>query len=237
VPDGARVTPSAQAPVLLITGASSGIGAATARLAVAGGHRVVLVARRGQELSDLVAELGGEQHALAVACDVREFDALRDAVARGVGAFGGLDGVFAAAGVGAVRGFRNDDLARWRAVVETNILAVALTIRACIPALQASNGHLLLMGSVYGRNPAAGSLYSASKRAVQALAEAARLELTGDGIRVTLLEAGTVDTPFFDNPQADGLHADDVARAALWALGQPPHVDVSQLVIRPTAQH
>ena len=229
---------AANAPVLLITGASSGIGAATARAAVADGFRVVLAARRRDELSELAAELGGPPAAHAVRCDVRAFADIEAAVAGALDAFGALDAVFANAGVGAVRGFRNDDLSRWRAVVETNILGTALTIRASTPALlRGGGGHLLLMGSVYGRAPAAGSLYSASKRAVAALAESARLELGGDGLRVTLVEAGTVDTPFFDNPQADGLQPDDVARSVIWALRQPAHVDVSEIVVRATAQH
>ena len=167
---------------------------------------------------------------------MRSFEQLEAAVAVSLDAFGGLDAAFANAGVGAVRGFRNDALERWRAVVDTNILGTALTIRACAGALSERRGQLLLMGSVYGRAPASGSLYSASTRAVAALAEAARLELGGAGVRVTLLEAGTVDTPFFDNPQADGLQADDVARSVVWALRQPGHVDVSEIVIRATAQ-
>jgi NADP-dependent 3-hydroxy acid dehydrogenase YdfG len=224
-------------PVLLITGASSGIGAAVARAATEDGFRVALAARDIDALVVLAAELGGSDHAIAVGCDVREFDELQAAVARTREAFGArLDAVFANAGVGAVRGFRNDDLTRWRAVVETNILGTALTIRACAPALTASGGQLVLMGSVYGRSPVAGSLYSASKRAVAALAESARLELGPDGVRVTLIEAGTVDTPFFDNPQADALLPGDVARAVLWALGQPPTVEVSEIVVRATAQ-
>ena len=227
---------SATAPVLLITGASSGIGAATARAAVADGFRVALAARTTAALQTLADELGGGDRALAVACDVRQFDQLDAAVGAAIKAFGTIDAVFANAGVGAVRGFRNDDLSRWRAVVETNILGTALTIRASAPALSAHQGHLLLMGSVYGRSPAAGSLYSASKRAVAALAEAARLELGPDSVRVTLIEAGTVDTPFFDNPQADALHADDIARSVIWALRRPRHVDVSEIVVRATAQ-
>jgi NADP-dependent 3-hydroxy acid dehydrogenase YdfG len=226
----------ADAVALLITGASSGIGAAVARAAAADGFRLILAARRESALAVLAEELGGPDRALAVGCDVRDHAQLEVAVQHALDAFGGLDCVFANAGVGAVRGFRNDDLARWRAVVETNILGTALTIRACAPALQASSGQLVLMGAVYGRSPAPGSLYSASQRAVAALAESARLELGPDGVRVTLIEAGTVDTPFFDNPQADGLHPDDIARSVLWALRQPPQVDIGALLVRATAQ-
>ena len=222
--------------VLVVTGASSGIGAATARAAAAGGFRVVLAARTEPALRDLAVELGGAERALAVRCDVREPDELDAAITGGLDSFGRIDAVFAGAGVGAARGFRNDSVSRWREVVECNVLGTALTIRAAFKPLRATNGHLVLMGSTYARGPAPGSLYSATKRAVAALAEAARLELDGAGVRVTLIEAGTTDTPFFDNPQADALGADDVARAVIYALTQPPHVDVNELVVRATAQ-
>jgi NADP-dependent 3-hydroxy acid dehydrogenase YdfG len=222
--------------VLVVMGASSGIGAATARAAAAAGFRLVLAARTEPALRELAAELGGDQRALAVRCDVRDHGEIDSAIERALDRFGQIDAVFAGAGVGAARGFRNDSVSRWREVVECNVLGTALTIRAAVKPLSASNGHLVLMGSTYARGPAPGSLYSATKRAVAALAEAARLELGGSGVRVTLIEAGTTDTPFFDNPQADALQADDVARAAVYALTQPPHVDASELVLRATAQ-
>jgi NADP-dependent 3-hydroxy acid dehydrogenase YdfG len=121
-------------------------------------------------------------------------------------------------------------------MVLTNVLGAALTIRATLPALRESKGHLLLTGSVAGRRALPGSLYSATKWAVTAMGEAARQELDGTGIRVTLIEPGSVDTPFFDNPPAGALEPDDVARAVLYAVGQPPHVDVNEILVRPTAQ-
>jgi NADP-dependent 3-hydroxy acid dehydrogenase YdfG len=105
-----------------------------------------------------------------------------------------------------------------------------------MPALKESKGHLLLTSSVAGRRPLPGSLYSASKHAVTAMGEAARLEYNDSGVRVTLIEPGAVDTPFFDSTPSNALEPDDIARAVLFALTQPPHVDVNEILIRPIHQ-
>ena len=223
--------------VFLITGASTGIGAATARHAVDAGHRVVLAARSTDKLEALAAELGGPDTALAVACDVTEWDQVEALVKTTVDTFGRLDIAFANAGFGASRGFLNESPEHWKAMVLTNVYGAALTIRATIPQLTETRGHLLLTGSVAGRRALPGSLYSATKWAVTAMGESARQELNDTGVRVTLIEPGMVDTPFFDNGAGDGaLHADDIARAVMYAVGQPPHVDVNEILIRPTAQ-
>jgi NADP-dependent 3-hydroxy acid dehydrogenase YdfG len=222
--------------VLLITGASSGIGAATARHAAAAGWRVVLAARSQERLGALAAELGGSEHALAVRCDVTDWDAQQQLVAHALKAFGQIDAVFANAGFGGPRGFLNDTPEHWREMVLTNVYGAALTLRATIPALTVSRGHLLLTSSVAGRRPLPGSMYSCTKHAVTAMGEAARQDLDGTGIRVTLIEPGMVDTPFFENRPTNALHDDDIARAVLFALSQPPHVDVNEILVRPTAQ-
>ena len=222
--------------VLVITGASSGIGEATARLAAADGFRLVLAARRLERLEGLAAELGGEERARAVRCDVTEWDDVRALADAALDAFGSIDVVFANAGFGATRGFEASTPEHWRAMVLTNVYGAALTLRATFSALKASRGHLLLTGSVAGRRVLSGSLYSATKWAVTAMGEAARQELDGTGVRVTLIEPGTVATPFFDDPVTDALEPEDVARAVLYAVGQPPHVDVNEILVRPTAQ-
>ena len=222
--------------VLVITGASSGIGEATARLAAADGFRLVLAARRLERLEGLAVELGGEERARAVRCDVTEWDDVRALADAALDAFGSIDVVFANAGFGAPRGFEGSTPEHWRAMVLTNVYGAALTLRATFPALKASRGHLLLTGSVAGRRVLPGSLYSATKWAVTAMGEAARQELDGTGVRVTLIEPGTVATPFFDDPVTDALEPEDVARAVLYAVGQPPHVDVNEILVRPTAQ-
>jgi NADP-dependent 3-hydroxy acid dehydrogenase YdfG len=223
-------------PVFLITGASSGIGAATARRAAEHGYRLVLAARSKDKLDALAEELGGRGRALAVTCDVTDFSQQEAMIAAALEAFGRVDVVFANAGFGAKRGFLEDTPEHWRAMVLTNVLGAAYTIRASIPALKDSKGHLLLTSSVAGRRPLAGSLYGATKHAVTAMAESARQDLDDTGIRVTAIEPGMVDTPFFENRPQGALEPDDIARAVLFAVTQPPHVDVNEILIRPTAQ-
>jgi NADP-dependent 3-hydroxy acid dehydrogenase YdfG len=223
-------------PVFLITGASSGIGSATARHAAEAGYRLVLAARRVDRLDALAAELGGTDRAIAVPCDVTEWEQQEAMVRNALDAFGRIDVVFANAGFGAPRGFLESTPEHWKSMVLTNVYGVALTLRATLPALKDSQGHLLVTSSVAGRRALPGSLYAATKWAVTAMGEAARQELNETGVRVTLIEPGMVDTDFFDEPVSDALHADDVARAVLYAVEQPPHVDVNEILVRPTAQ-
>jgi NADP-dependent 3-hydroxy acid dehydrogenase YdfG len=218
--------------VFLITGASSGIGEATARRATEAGYRVVLAARSAEKLEALAAELGG----LAVRCDVTEWSDQEALVERTLAECGQIDVAFANAGFGATRGFKSETPEHWRAMVLTNVYGAALTIRACYDALVESRGHLLLTGSVAGRRALPGSLYSCTKWAITAMGEAARLELNGTGVRVTLVEPGMTDTPFFDERPAGALEPDDIARAVLYAVSQPSHVDVNEILVRPTAQ-
>src|SRR5215212_5349728 len=168
---------SDEKPVLLITGASSGIGAATAR-AAAPTHRVVLAARTIEPMQKLAEELGGSESALAVSCDVEEWDqveAMRDAA---LDHFGRIDAVFANAGFGAARGFLKETPEQWRSMVLTNVYGVALTIRATLPhLLERGDGHFLITSSVAGRRALPGSLYSATKWAVTAIGESLRQEL------------------------------------------------------------
>ena len=221
-------------PTLLITGASSGIGAATAREAVAAGWRVALAARSVDRLDALVAELGAG-HAASFPLDVTDYAAQEDVVARVTETFGRLDAVFANAGSGGEPGgFSAAPVESWRRIVDVNILGVAYTLRAALPAVRAARGHVLITGSVAGRRVLAGSMYAASKWAVSAIGYNLREELRGSGVRVTLIEPGITDTPFFDSPKPDGLRAEDVARAAVYALQQPPGVDVHEMVILPT---
>jgi NADP-dependent 3-hydroxy acid dehydrogenase YdfG len=222
--------------VFLITGASSGIGAATARLAHAQGWRLVLAARSLERLQALADELGGHERALAVRCDVSDWDDQQAMVAAGLDAFGRLDVAFANAGFGGPRGFLSDTPEHWREMVLTNVYGAALTLRATIPSLRETRGHLMLTSSVAGRRVLPGSMYSCTKHAVTAMGEAARQDLNGTGVRVTLIEPGMVDTPFFEQRPKDALQDEDIARAVLFAVSQPPHVDVNEILVRPTAQ-
>jgi NADP-dependent 3-hydroxy acid dehydrogenase YdfG len=126
-------------------------------------------------------------------------------------------------------------------MVLTNVYGVALTIRATLPhLLERGTGHYLITSSVAGRRALPGSLYSATKWAATAIGESLRQELRqtheNTAIKVTLIEPGMVDTPFFDNRPSNVLEADDIAAAVLYAISQPERVDVNEILIRPTSQ-
>ena len=226
-------------PVLLITGASTGIGAATARQAVEAGYRVVLSARSEDKLRALAEELGGGERAIAQRCDVSVWEDQESLVKAALDAFGQIDAAFANAGFGAKRGFLEETPEQWRSMVDTNVLGCAYTIRALLPHFRERDaGHFVLTSSVAGRRALPGSLYSATKWAVCGMGEALRQELADTPIKVTLVEPGMVDTPFFDDrPGPDrALHDDDIARIVLFALSQPARVDLNEVLVRPINQ-
>ncbi|MEV6879205.1 SDR family oxidoreductase [Amycolatopsis sp. NPDC051128] len=226
--------------VLLITGASRGLGAATARLAAASGFRVALVARKAESVAPLAAELG-EGRALALGADVADWAAISGAVAETVKKFGRLDAAFANAGIGVGTSFFGDDdpdPTQWEEMVRVNVLGAAYTARAALPALKESAGHLLITGSVAGRYIRNASLYSATKWAVTGMAGAIREEAVGTGVRVTLINPGMTATDILNEEQRKkpNLEPDDIARAVLYALSQPPSVDVNEIMVRPIGQ-
>jgi NADP-dependent 3-hydroxy acid dehydrogenase YdfG len=221
---------------MLITGASTGIGAATARQAAAAGWRLALGARSEDKLAELVDEIGDDR-ALARRCDVTQFADQEALVGAALERFGGLDAVFANAGFGAKRGFLEETVEHWKAMIDTNVYGCALTIRAALPHFrEQGNGHFVLTSSVAGRRALPGSLYSATKHAVTAMGHSLRAELADTDMRVTLIEPGAVDTPFFERVPTAALKDDDVARAVMWALEQPPQVEVNEILVRPTHQ-
>lgn len=225
----------ANQPVMLITGASSGIGAATARAAAKQGYRLVLAARSKVKLSALAEELGGADQVLTVQCDVQDSGDQKAMVEEALGKFGQIDAVFANAGRGGEPGgFSKADPEVWKDMILTNIYGVGLTLQHCLPALRESKGQLLLTGSAAGRVTIPGSMYSATKWAVSAIGYGVREELRGSGIRVTLIEPGMVDTPFFDEQPEHALKPEDVANAVMYAVSQPAHVDVNEILVRPT---
>jgi NADP-dependent 3-hydroxy acid dehydrogenase YdfG len=228
-------------PVLLITGASSGIGAATARRAAEAGFRLALGARRKAQLARLARELGGRERAIARPCDVTDWADVEGLTEATLERFGRIDAVFANAGFGAKRGFLEESVEHWKAMIDTNVLGVALTIRATLPhLLDRDSGHYVLTSSIAGRRVLPGSLYSATKWAVSAIGEALRQEIRrmheSERIRVTMIAPGMTDTEFFDERPAKALAPDDIARAVIYALSQPPHVDVNEIVLRPASQ-
>jgi NADP-dependent 3-hydroxy acid dehydrogenase YdfG len=228
-------------PVFLITGASRGIGAATARLAADAGYRLVLVARDQTRLADLATRLGDPGRVWPLACDVTDWTQLSGLVARVQDTWGRLDVVFANAGTSVVTSFlgrRGAPPEEWRDMVLANVYGPALTARAALPALVESGGHLVLTGSAAGRGVRPGNLYSATKWAVTGLAQSIRAECVGTGVRVTLVQPGLVDTGGIppERSQDPKLDPADVARAVLYAVGQPATVDVNEILVRPVGQ-
>ncbi|MEL6374558.1 MAG: SDR family oxidoreductase [Pseudomonadota bacterium] len=222
------------AKTLLITGASSGIGAQTARQAVKAGWKVALVARRADKLDDVVRELGND-NALALSCDVQSFEDQTAAVKRTLDTFGRLDAVFANAGRGGgPGGYSEGDPAMWRDLILTNIYGLALTIRASAAALKASNGSLIITSSIAGRRTIPGSVYGMTKWAATAIGNNVREEFAGAGVRVTLIEPGMVDTPFFDEAKPNALKPEDVAATVMFALDMPARGNINELVVVPT---
>ena len=225
--------------VTLITGASSGIGEATARLLAARGGRLVLGARRQDRLEALAAELGPDRAAVR-ACDVTDEDDVRALTALARERFGRLDAVFANAGFGGGGGIVEGDPAHWREMVLTNVYGLALTLHHAVPLILEStdDGHVVLTSSVAGRRTPSGNanyLYAASKFAVGAIGEGLRQELTGR-VHVTLIEPGAVDTAFFERRPTETLQPDDIARAVAFALEQPRGVAVNEVLVRPLGQ-
>ncbi|MFB9684335.1 SDR family oxidoreductase [Amycolatopsis plumensis] len=228
-------------PVFLITGASRGIGAATARLAAEAGYRLVLVARDQARLNALATRLGAPDRVWPVACDVTDWAPLSGLVTRVRDTWGRLDVVFANAGASVVTSFLGRHGAppeEWRDMVLANVYGPALTARATLPALIDSGGHLVLTGSAAGRGVRPGNLYSATKWAVTGLAQNIRAECVGTGVRVTLVQPGLVDTGGIPAERAQDPKLDpaDIARAVLYAVGQPATVDVNEILVRPAGQ-
>jgi NADP-dependent 3-hydroxy acid dehydrogenase YdfG len=228
-------------PVTLITGGSSGIGAAAARLLLAGGHRVAVTGRDQGRLDRFVKQLDEPAGLLALAGDAADHDSVRAAVAGTVEAFGRLDTVVANAGFATHDTLADGDPYGWREMVLTNVLGPALLIHAALPELKRSKGRIVLIGSVAGFANTPGNIYGATKWAVTGMAENTRLMVTGAGVGVTLVAPGRVQTSFWDNRSAglpDGhlLTADEIGAAIVWAIDQPAGVDVNTMVIRPIGQ-
>jgi NADP-dependent 3-hydroxy acid dehydrogenase YdfG len=219
--------------VLLITGASSGIGAATARAAAARGWRLGLMARSVSALEGLVAEIGADR-AVALAADVSSVEAQRAAFDTLLARFGRLDAAFANAGLGATTpGAEAGDLGNWRDMVEVNIWGLLVTVRLALPHLRATRGHMLLTGSRAARTELKGSVYGATKHFVHGFAANLLEEMREWGGRCTVVAPGMVDTPFFDAPKPQGLTAEDVAAAVVYALEQPSRVAVGEVYLMP----
>ncbi|MFA5731900.1 MAG: SDR family oxidoreductase [Acidithiobacillus sp.] len=232
--------------VAVITGASSGIGEASARLLVAEGMRVVLAARRQDRLQKLARELG--EAALVAPTDlsnpedvIRLFDTAKMQ-------FGGVDLLFNNAGLGYNAPFADSKPQEWQEMIEANLYGVLRCTHAAIPLLRGRPGAMIsTVSSVGGRYGLPGwSVYNATKFAVVGFHDALRKELGPEGIRVALIEPGAVWTEWGFNVPAesmrerrqalDALHPEDVAQALVYSFAQPPHVLVEEILVRPVKQ-
>ena len=233
-------------PLALVTGASSGIGAATARALAAAGHEVVCAARRSDRIAALAAEIDGR----AVTCDVTDDDSVAalaaevgdrlDVLVNNAGGAHGLDPVAAA------------DIEDWRTMYEVNVLGTLRVTQALLPSLVAGEGIIVNVGSTAGRvSYEGGAGYTAAKHGLATMTETMRLELVDQPVRITEIAPGMVHTEGFSLTRfkgdaeraeqvyagvAEPLVAEDVADAIAWMSTRPPHVNVDLLVIKPRAQ-
>ena len=208
---------------LFITGASSGIGEATVAAAVEAGWSVGAMARSEVKLQDLAERYG--ESVLALPGDVTDPDAQSAAIAATSDAFGGLSAAFANAGLGASAfGTEAGEIDNIRQMIDVNIWGAVLTAKLALPHLRTSKGHFLVTGSRAGRAMLKGSIYGGTKWFIHGWANNLHEEMREWGGRCTIISPGMVDTPFFDEAKPQGLKAEDVARAVIYALDQPPTV-------------
>ncbi|HEY5246896.1 MAG TPA: SDR family NAD(P)-dependent oxidoreductase [Dermatophilaceae bacterium] len=233
-------------PLAVVTGASGGIGAATARRLAAEGFEVVCAARRGDRVAALASEIGGR----AVVCDVTVADdvsALAVAIGRRcdllVNNAGGAHGADPVSGA---------DLDQWRTMYEVNVLGLVAVTKALLPALVASQGQIVVMGSTAGQVAyEGGGGYVAAKFAVRSVVDTLRLELWDQPVRVCEIAPGMVRSEGFaltrfdgDQARADAVYAgvaepltsEDIADCVAWVATRPPHVNIDRMTVRPRAQ-
>ncbi|MFD7334690.1 SDR family oxidoreductase [Streptomyces violascens] len=228
--------------VTLVTGGASGIGAATVRRLLGGGHRVAVTGRDQAKLDAFAAELGVGERVLAVAADTTDLASIGAAVEATVKSFGRLDHVVANAGFSTHDNLANGDPEHWREMLMVNVLGPAVLVKAALPALSESGGRIVMVGSTAGIKNTPGNMYSVTKGALTSLAENTRVLVTGSGVGVTLVAPGRVDSPFWEShsmgavPDGPAMTPDNVAEAIVWALAQPAGVEVNQVVVRPTGQ-
>jgi len=219
---------------LFITGASSGIGAATAHAAVASGWNVALMARSEDKLRSLQNELGDA--AAIFPGDVTQEADLLHATSGAVDRFGGIDAVFANAGRGLSKpGTEGGDLEDIRGMIDLNITGLVMTARATLPALRKTQGTLVLTGSAAGRRHIAGSIYGATKWFVHGYAGNMAEEMREWGGRCAVVAPGMVDTPFFDQGAPDKLQPEDVANAVIQIIDAPKRAAIREIFLMPQA--
>ncbi|MDP2635725.1 MULTISPECIES: SDR family oxidoreductase [unclassified Pseudoalteromonas] len=220
--------------IVLITGASSGIGEATAKTLVENGHKVILTARSKDKLTALVDELGAE-NAYAITADATDFNELENVVKKGIKRYGRLDVAFANAGMGvSTAGTENGDVDEWRQMLDININALLYTAKLTLPHLRETTGHFILTSSAAGRVTIPGSIYGATKWFAYGFGQNLAEEMKEWQGRCTTIAPGMVNTPFFDEAKPDKLDPTDVAEAVLFAIEANPRCNVRELFLMPT---
>lgn len=220
--------------VILITGASSGIGKATAKTLVNNGHKVILTARSEDKLTKLAKELG-EDNALSVPADAINFNELENVVTKGLSKFGRLDATFANAGKGLnILGIEKGDPDECSTMLDININALLWSAKLTLPHLRKSKGHFIITSSATGRRAVKGSIYGASKWFTYGFGQNLAAEMSEWGGRCTTITPGAVNTPFTDEARPDKLYPQDVADAVLFALEANQRNNIREIHLRPT---
>ena len=217
---------------LFITGASSGIGAATARAAAKAGWNVGLFARSEDKLKDLAREIGDQ--ALVLTGDATQYDDQEQAMSRLAQKFGQIDAVFANAGRGtSPGGTEKGDPDDWKSMIDLNVMGALYTAHAAMPYLRKTTGQYVVTGSAAGRRHIKGSIYGATKFFIHGFAGNLADEMAEWGGRCMVVSPGMVDTAFFDEAKPDKLKPEDVASAVMHALEAPSHAAVHEIHLMP----
>jgi NAD(P)-dependent dehydrogenase (short-subunit alcohol dehydrogenase family) len=234
-------TESLQGKTALITGGSKGIGYGIAEILVNAGMNVVITARSEQDVQAAATKLndldGGK--ALGVSCDVRDYDAQQAVVAQTLEAFNSLDALIANAGVGAFAAIEDLSIDDWHKVIDTNLTGVFYSVKACVDALKASQGYVITISSLAGRNFfAGGAAYNASKFGLTGFTEAIMLDLRKHGIKVSTIMPGSVATYFNDHQPSDAdawkIQIEDIGKLTYDLLTMHPRTLPSRVEVRPS---
>lgn len=220
--------------VVLITGASSGIGAATVDKVIEAGHKAVITARSTDKLQE-IANKWGQDKVLPVTADVTNLDEIQHVVNQAQDKFGRIDVVFANAGTGAsTAGIEKGDPKEWKTMLDVNINALLFTAKASLPALKKTTGHFIITSSIAGKITLKGSVYGASKWFAYGFGQNLAAEMSEWNGRCTTICPGMVNTPFFDEAKPDKLDPSDIADAVVYAISANSRCDVREITLMPT---
>ncbi|WP_417618503.1 SDR family oxidoreductase [Oceanisphaera sp.] len=220
--------------IVLITGASSGIGAATVDKVIEAGHKAVITARNTDKLNAIVKRWG-EDKVLAVTADVSKLDDIAKVVEQAKQKFGRIDVVFANAGTGVnAPGIENGDPDEWKTMLDVNINALLFTAKASLPSLKETQGQFIITSSIAGKITLKGSVYGASKWFAYGFGQNLAAEMAEWNGRCTTICPGMVNTPFFDEAKPDKLDPSDVADAVVYAISANTRCDIREITLMPT---